>query len=73
MYCPIQFINDANNEQLKRKGRFTENKVKRSMIKYFIVQQAVKEIYLNCQNSDNKKLEKKFHNKNQPKTSEQSN
>lgn len=43
------------------------------MIKYFIVQQAVKEIYLNCQNSDNKKLEKKFHNKNQPKTSEQSN
>lgn len=29
------------------------------MIKYFIVQQAVKEIYLNCQNSD-KKLEKKI-------------
>lgn len=41
------------------------------MIKYFIVQQAVKEIYLNCQNSD-KKLKKKFYNKNQPKTSEQS-
>lgn len=71
MYCPIQFINDANNEQLRRKRRFTENKVKRSMIKYFIVQQAVKEIYLNCQNSD-KKLKKKFYNKNQPKTSEQS-
>lgn len=30
------------------------------MIKYFIEQQAVKEIYLNCQNSDNKKLEKKI-------------